>query len=258
MELVLHMLRVRRDELQPQGVRLCHLPRKNPRTEYELGKKLGEGGQGAVYIAKKRDTGEPRVVKFYSKAAAAMPLDDIKDEFELLKSLDHPNIARIYEAFEDASNAYVVSEPLFGGDLTTLLTKAKENGVTPTYAWVGGVYRQVVGALIYLHSKRVIHCDMKEANVMIAGDSHWQSPKVVVIDFGLAKGFHDAAQTCGTPGYMPPEVWTNQLWTPKGDMHALAMMLIQTFTGQLPFLGRSMEEIQHKTLHMPVDVSRLP
>ena len=68
-----------------------------------------------------------------------MPLDDIKDEFELLKSLDHPNIARIYEAFEDASNAYVVSEPLFGGDLTTLITKAKENGVTPTYAWTGGV-----------------------------------------------------------------------------------------------------------------------
>ena len=45
----------------------------------------------------------------------------------------------IYEAFEDASNAYVVSEPLFGGDLTTLLAKAEEHGVTPTHAWIGGV-----------------------------------------------------------------------------------------------------------------------
>ena len=63
----------------------------------------------------------------------------------------------------------------------------------------------MVSALVYLHSRRVIHCDLKEANCVIAEDSHWQTPRVVVIGFGLAKGFHHstAGWICGSPGCMP-------------------------------------------------------
>merc|ERR1719401_145451 len=136
-----------------------------------------------------------------------MPLDAIIEEFALLKNLDHPKIARTYEIFQDARNIYLISEPYLGGDLTTLMAKAKQNGVAVTNDWLGGVWEQVCEGMSYLHGHHVMHCDLKEPNVMISGKENFHSPNVVVIDFGCAKCFHESTQVCGTPGYIPPEVW---------------------------------------------------
>ncbi|CAK8985216.1 Putative cysteine-rich receptor-like protein kinase 30 (Cysteine-rich RLK30) [Durusdinium trenchii] len=67
-----------------------------------------------------------------------------------------------------------------------------------------------------------MHCDIKEPNVMISRDADWNEPNVVVIDFGLARDFKKGSTgVMGTPGYMPPEVWTHGVWTIFGDVFSL-------------------------------------
>jgi calcium-dependent protein kinase len=244
------------------GMTITHLPRKNLKQEFELGKKLGQGGQGAVYLGKELASGTMRVVKFYEKSGGNSCLEDITDEFELLKRLDHPNMARICEVFEDMSNIYVISEPYSGGDLVTVTQKAQENGVQLTHQWLGLIFLQVVEGIRYLHSKETMHCDLKEPNVMIADDKHWDAPQVVVIDFGMAKNFA-GTRAGGTPGYMPPEFWQYQLWTPKGDMFALAVTFwgIYNFRQGGPFQvpdAPPFQRIQQATCAQPMDCSRFP
>ena len=65
-------------------------------------RKLGQGGQGAVYLAADRVSQQKRVVKFYDKGCANAPVEDIVDEFKLLTALDHPKIARVYDVFQAA------------------------------------------------------------------------------------------------------------------------------------------------------------
>jgi len=271
-DLIKFVLKEQKRELSPPkpGTRLAHLERKDLKQYFELSKKLGQGGQGAVYLAKEISSGTARVVKFYTKGQA--DVDDIKDEFDLLKKLDHPNVARICEAFEDISNIYVVSEPYTGGDLVTVTEKAAANGVPLTHQWLGAIFLQVLGGVGYLHSKKTMHCDLKEANVMIADDKHWAAPHVMLIDFGMAKSFH-GSRVGGTPGYIPPEVWCHQLWTPKGDIFALAVTFwsIYNFSTGGPFVLNptpppvpihcafpGMEPYQYATVHRQMDCSRFP
>ena len=79
------------------------LPRKRLRNACQILRKLGEGGQGAMYLAQHRRVGAKRCVKFYPKGAPNAPIEDILFEFEVMKTLDSPHVARTYEIFQDAS-----------------------------------------------------------------------------------------------------------------------------------------------------------
>jgi serine/threonine protein kinase len=236
--LVEGMLRVYRDstEANPAAVSTgSRIPTKILEGSYEIIKALGEGGQGAVELAKDKSNGQEKVVKTYKKGSAAMPLDDIIDEFTLLAKLDHPKIARTYEIFQDAANWYIISEPYFGGDLIQAPQTAQANGVALTPHWYTAIWKQVVSGLKFLHGNHVMHCDLKEPNVMISGAANWSAPNVVLIDFGCAKNFCAAARGGGTPGFMPPEVWMHNLWTTKGDTFSLGVMMYRMFTCTSPF-----------------------
>eukprot|EP00913_Durusdinium_trenchii_P001710 g1582.t1 len=109
-------------------------------------------------------------------------------------------------------------------------------------AWLAGILKQICAGILYLHNNRCMHCDIKEPNVMISRDADWNEPtpgdgtkrevpavrsttsgeNVVVIDFGLARDFKKGSTgVMGTPGYMPPEVWTHGVWTIFGDVFSL-------------------------------------
>lgn len=238
--------------------KLIRLPFRSLEENFQLKRKLGSGGQGIVYLAVEKATSTERVVKFFSKDNANAPLDDIKDEFKLLKSLDHPRVQRLYDIFEDRKNVYIISEPYKGGDLNSLVPRAKGAGVAVTNHWLGQVCHQVLQGVAYLHSKHVMHCDLKEANAMISEANNWVDPAIVVIDFGLADKFTaKRMRTAGTPGYMPPEVWSHRLWTAKGDVHSLGVMFYQMFTGEQCYPASTQAEIERKTLSMQVDLEPL-
>merc|ERR1719478_264351 len=152
------MLRTYRDSQRPPGEatkmkNYKRITRKRLSQDYEVGKKLGQGGQGAIYLAKDKRNGQEKVVKFYEKGNANAPMDDIFDEFELLSKLDHPKIARTYEVFEDSQRVYVVNEPYFGGDLTPVAERAQEAGVPITQGWLAGILKQALEGMAYLHRK---------------------------------------------------------------------------------------------------------
>jgi len=250
-ELVIHMIRVMRDSIAPPGNKGgTNFARKSPKEAgYAVGKQLGKGGQGAIHIAKNTNNGQSVVIKFYDKSNQNAPLQDIMDEFETLCSLDSPNIARVYEVFQDNANVYVITEPYSGGDLTTFTEKATAAGTQITHAWIQKVYMQILDGFIYLHGHKIMHCDMKEPNAMITDDKHWDNPRAVLIDFGLSKSFSKQSGTCGTPGYIPPEAWTDGLWTPRGDMFSLGVTMIKTWnSGQAPIEGSTIEQLQANTM----------
>jgi serine/threonine protein kinase len=206
---------------------------------------LGQGGQGAVYLAVDRSNSQEKVVKYYDKSCANAPADDIIDEFALLTKLDHPKIARTYEIFQDTANFYVVSEPYFGGDLSTAVEKAQKAGVGLTEKWFADIWRQSMEGVAFLHTQHTMHCDIKEPNIMISSKDNFQSPNVVVIDFGLAQGFGAGSMPGGTPGYMPPEVWQCGLWTPKGDTFAMGVTFYSMITMQGSPFVRGATSIDH-------------
>ncbi|CAE7750194.1 CPK1 [Symbiodinium sp. CCMP2592] len=126
-------------------------------------------------------------IKFYEKADAnAGGLDELMDEYVLMASLDNPHIAKTYEVFQDKSFYYLVNEPYFGGDLTKLGKNASQQGVRMGENWWRQIFRQCMDGLCYLHGNGVMHCDIKEPNIMISKSESYEAPQVVLIDFGLA------------------------------------------------------------------------
>mmetsp|Transcript_5879 Transcript_5879/g.13925 ORF Transcript_5879/g.13925 Transcript_5879/m.13925 type:complete len:675 (+) Transcript_5879:164-2188(+) len=224
---------------------------KNLGAHYMLTQKLGQGGEGTVYMAREVGAGSKRVVKCYDKIHARAPKEEIKEQFKLLRTLDHPRIQRLYDIFEDRSYVYIISEPYYGGHLGHLIENAFEAGFTVTSKYIAKVLYQVLQGVAHLHSRYITHCDLKESNVMITTAEDWNEPAVVVIDFGLAHHFATRGPSGGTPGYMPPEVWTRGLWTPKGDVHSLGVIVYQLFAhGEKCFPGLNDDEIRENTLKM--------
>lgn len=233
-----------------QGGHASRIAHKNLSDRYFLGKKLGEGGGGAVYLATSKSSREDRVVKFFDKhSATAAAVDDVVREVQMLKSFDHPRIQQVYDIFQDHNKVYVIYAPLRGGDLTTLVLRAQQAHVPVNVGWLAGVQRQMLEGVDYLHSRRVLHCDLKEQNVMITSSDSWSKPSVQLIDFGLASRFcSEGTGRGGTPGYMPPEVWTHELWTPRGDVHNLGVIMFQLFTGQQCYAGVNIHQLEFSTL----------
>lgn len=261
--LIEFMLRLYNDQSRPSmTVRSVggskHIRKKALEKDYVVLGSAGAGGQGGVSFAKDRsDPPQDRVVKYYDRQEASIPLDMIMIGFQTLTKLDHPNIARVYEAFEDpyGSWIYVVSEPYFGGDLTKVKAKAAEAGVTVDVQWLACIFKQVLDGLGYLHGKRVMHCDLKEPNAMVKAINDWQSPSIVLIDFDMVQHFGGGRQAGGTPGYMPPEVWEQGLWTPKGDVFCFGVMIYHLVADRRAFEGMTIERIKAITLFCMPDLN---
>lgn len=265
LSMVTFALRAARDRLSPctAGKITFEIPSRSLTEHFEMQGCAGEGGQGAAYFAVHKASGCRRLVKMYSKEDANAPLEDIKMEFAILRRLDHPCIAHVHDIFQDNANVYVISEPYFGGDLRHLLRTARKK-LGPervTFAWLGFIVRDVLCGLGYLHAHKIVHCDIKESNVMVAKDFDWECPEVVIIDFGLARDF-TARDINGTPGYMPPEVWRSGLWTAKGDIFSLAVTLWALLNGTPggPFYAKDsppFHVISSRTAELPMDVTNL-
>lgn len=234
---------------QPGQASSFDLDRKEVEEFFELKRKVGQGGQGVVYLATEKKTEAERIVKIFDKSNRNAPIEEVKQEFRLLKALDHPRIQRLYDIFEDRSHVYVISEPYFGGHLGDLIESAIDASVHVTTGYIAKVLHQVVHGVSYLHSKYITHCDLKEPNIMIAAEEDMRNPSVVVIDFGLAHCFAQRGCSGGTPGYMPPEVWSRGLWTPKGDVFSLGVVFYQIYSGgERAFRGWSEDEMERKTM----------
>ncbi|CAJ1399659.1 unnamed protein product [Effrenium voratum] len=209
-------------------------------------RELGRGGQGVMYLAKKEADGglfdcrdeddtEYCIKFYYKKDSNAGTVNELVDEFSRMKDFDNEYVARTYETFQDQDFYYLVNEPYFGGDWTKLACKAYDRSVHMNEDWWRQLFRQCLEGLDYLHKMAQMHCDIKEPNIMTRCDDDFRHPRIVYIDFGLSQHFaRKAHNISGTPGYIPPETWQEQVWFPSGDIFSLGVVWFQMLAGRVP------------------------
>ncbi len=209
---------------------------------FEIGKKIGGGGMGAVYYARDKNLGDaPRAVKEmvqsnideqqHEKAIA-----DFKRESMLLASLEHASIPTIYDYFYDESSGlgrfYLVMKYISGGDFLARMRNAPGGRLDELTVTDWGM--QVADVLHYLHSQNppIIYRDLKPANLMIDGNTG----RVMLIDFGIARWVQKEEKgvtAVGTMGYAPPELFSGKAES-RTDIYSLGATMFHLLTGADP------------------------
>uniref|UniRef100_A0AC34F6G2 Protein kinase domain-containing protein n=1 Tax=Panagrolaimus sp. ES5 TaxID=591445 RepID=A0AC34F6G2_9BILA len=192
---------------------------------YDFIKKLGEGGYGEVYLTEERLSRKKYAIKFIDKRKLKRP-GLARRELENMKSLNHQNMIKLYDACEMWGNKlgdslYLVMEYAAGGDLHDYI---KKNQITEANA--KKLFHQIVTGVQYLHSKKFAHRDLKPQNILLDSNGI-----VKIADFGLSKaGENDDPMytDCGTLGYLAPEVYYQAFQGYDGfkaDMYSLGIIL---------------------------------
>ncbi len=207
---------------------------------YEIVRRIGGGGMGAVYLAKDRNLGDaPRAVKemmesHLDPAQHEKAIGDFKRESLLLTSLEHPSIPTIYDYFYDdlRSRFYLVMKYISGGDLASRMRAAIGGRLDENTVAHWGM--EVADVLDYLHSrpKPIIYRDLKPANLMIDGNTG----RVMLIDFGIARWVtqqEKGVTAVGTMGYAPPELFSGRV-QPASDVYSLGATMFHLLTGSDP------------------------
>eukprot|EP00928_Gymnodinium_smaydae_P010481 TRINITY_DN1395_c0_g2_i1.p1 TRINITY_DN1395_c0_g2~~TRINITY_DN1395_c0_g2_i1.p1 ORF type:complete len:679 (+),score=150.09 TRINITY_DN1395_c0_g2_i1:37-2073(+) len=212
------------------------VPYKTPWEDgHTLVRQLGQGAQGTLMLSQ-LSSGEQRCIKIIPKNQAnAVSLDELKDEYRILHKMANHHVAKIFDIFQDAQSYYLVNEPYMGHDFNRLRPRAVQAGVI-TEDWWRSIFSQSLQGLAYLHKHALMHCDVKEPNIMLKVDDV-KNPEVVLVDFGIAQEFvHPKIRISGTPGYIPPETWSEQKWYPKGDIFAMGVVFTQLVLDKVPVL----------------------
>ena len=207
---------------------------------YEIVKRIGGGGMGAVYYAKDRNLGDaPRAVKemiqtHLDESQQEKAVADFRRESMLLASLEHASIPTIYDYFYDdaASRFYLVMKYISGGDCLARLRNAPMNRLDELT--VAEWAQQAADVLEYLHNQRppIIYRDLKPANLMIDGNSG----RVMLIDFGIARWVapqEKGVTAVGTMGYAPPELFSGKAEA-RTDIYGLGATMFHLLTGADP------------------------
>jgi eukaryotic-like serine/threonine-protein kinase len=207
---------------------------------YEIVRKIGGGGMGAVYLANDRNLGgvlravKEMVQSYIESDQHDKAISDFKRESLLLTSLDHPAIPTIFDYFFDDKEGrfYLVMKYISGGDLAGRLRAAPEGRLDEKTVTEWAI--QIADVLDYLHNHEpvIVYRDLKPANVMIDGNSG----RVMLIDFGIARWVskeEKGVTAVGTMGYAPPELFSGNV-EPRSDIYSLGSTMFHLLTGADP------------------------
>lgn len=206
-------------------------------------KKLGEGSYGSVCKAKNKATGSVRAVKSISKAQMKN-IERFKQEIAIMKMMDHPNIIKLYESFEDHRNIYLVMEICNGGELFDRIIEAGH--FTEVQAAI--LMQQVVRAMYYMHENRVCHRDLKPENFLFMTKEPIEKNLLKIIDFGLSCRFEPnqvLTTKAGTPYYVAPQVLAGK-YDQLSDMWSAGVIMYVMLCGYPPFFGETDAEVLSK------------
>ena len=217
----------------------------DPDKYYKKIKDLGSGSYGSVYQAKNLIMDNIVAIKMIEKVQENMVDDlEIKNEVNILKSLSHPNIVKIYEFFDTVLYYYIVTEYCKKGELFSYITNVYNE------RQLAVLFYQVFSGLCYLHEKKILHRDLKLENLMISevekdivtGEEYFW---IKIIDFGTAKIFQKnrtEKTVIGSSYYIAPEVLRKK-YNEKCDTWSVGVILYMTLAGCAPFDGDDDKEI---------------
>ncbi|XP_071317161.1 serine/threonine-protein kinase 36 isoform X2 [Trachinotus anak] len=203
-------------------------------NSYHVLELVGEGSFGRVYKGRKRFTGQVVALKFMPKVGRSeKELRSLKREIEIMRGLQHPNIVQLFDSFETETEVVVVTE-YAEGQLFQIL---EDDGNLPE-SQVRDIACQLVSALYYLHSHRILHRDMKPQNILLG-----KCGVVKLCDFGFARAMSVSTLVLtsikGTPLYMSPELVEEKPYDHTADLWSLGCILYELHTGAPPFYTNS-------------------
>ena len=197
---------------------------------YRIKALLGKGGMGVVYRAVREDRpGVDVALKVGIESALGHDTERFLRELDLLGSLDHPGLARLLDVGAAEGRIYYAMELIPG---RTLDETINEGPIPPSR--VATIGRDISLVLAYVHERRVVHRDMKPANIITS-----PGQQARLIDFGLARRpqdpvLTDRSEIVGTAHYLAPELLDDGTFTPSSDMFALGVTLYEALLGRHP------------------------
>jgi len=216
---------------------------------------LGAGAFGSVRRAAHKETKECLAMKSIAKQRLG-DVEKFKEEVEIMKMMDHPNIVKLFEFFEDEKYCYMIMELSDGGDLFDRIVQ--EAHFSEVHAQI--MMRQIFSGVLYLHGKNVMHRDIKPENFLFSRKGPLEQSTMKIIDFGLS-AILKPGQACksmvGTPNYCAPEVLGGS-YGAKADLWSCGVVLYVMLSGQNAFDGPTVKDIFRavKAGHFCYDPSR--
>jgi len=243
------------------SVRAAACQNRDPLQTYKFVRQLGRGVFGTVQLAMHKETRQKRAIKIVKKSVH-YNMFSLETEVGNLQLLDHPNIVKLYEHYEDDSFVYLVMDFCSGGELQETINRSRAANLPLPEDYTVNIIQQLLMAIAHVHVRGIVHLDLKPANIMLtpdhstlppakqidgkstdSQDDHRPSwfvprPHVMVIDLGVAQIFRpgDArfSDAVGTPTTMAPEVWRGEI-TPKADVFSSGVVFFEMLALQLPF-----------------------
>ncbi|XP_043944922.1 aurora kinase A-B-like [Protopterus annectens] len=198
--------------------------------DFEIGRPLGKGKFGNVYLARERQSKFILALKvlFKSQLETAGVEHQLRREVEIQSHLRHPNILRLYGYFHDHSRVYLILEYAPRGELYKELQKCTKFDDRRSAKYI----TELSDALLYCHSKNVIHRDIKPENLLLGANG-----ELKIADFGWSVHAPSSRRTtlCGTLDYLPPEMIEGRMHDEKVDLWSIGVLCYEFLVGKPPF-----------------------
>lgn len=213
---------------------------------YKVGKTLGAGSYSVVKECVHIDTGRYYAAKVINKRLMAGREHMVRNEIAVLKkvSMGHQNILTLVDYFETMNNLYLVTDLALGGELFDRICRKGSYYESDA----ADLIRATLSAVAYLHDHGIVHRDLKPENLLFRTPE--DNADLLIADFGLSRimdeeQFHVLTTTCGTPGYMAPEIFKKTGHGKPVDLWALGVITYFLLCGYTPFDRDSdLEEMQ--------------
>lgn len=215
--------------------------------QYHILEVIGEGSFGRVFKGRRKLSGQVVALKFIPKVGRSeKDLRSLKREIDIMRGLKHPNVVLLLDSFETEREVVVVTE-YAEGELFQIL---EDDGSLPE-GQVREIACQLVSALYYLHSHRILHRDMKPQNILLG-----KGGVVKLCDFGFARAMSVSTLVLtsikGTPLYMSPELVEEKPYDHSTDLWSLGCILYELHTGAPPFYTNSIFQLVQLIVKDPV------
>jgi len=195
---------------------------------------LSSYNPGAYTLSKSSRSRKFAMKTIYTNRINKNLVNEIRNEINVLRQLDHPNIIQLLEVYEYRKRIYLLMELCEGGPLQIKLY---------TEAQTCHIMGQILRALVYLHEQNIVHRDIKMENIVLENFID-EYPTVKLIDFGLSQVYTCSEKlraVCGTIYTLAPEVITGEGYTAKVDMWATGVLMYLMISNEFPFLTNEFE-----------------